>query len=297
MPTTIYATFANEGDAERAAGALMDHGVASEHISFILPERLQAAMPVTESRLPAPGIAPRPDPVLEPAAENMATPEDIPIPDVAVPPPPHLTPAPVPAGSMGPSNPAQPGVQPGYRYDALGAVIPDTPDVRNQQGVPVTHVPSDRAVLAADTPIDTVNANHAHIIDMNRRQPHAAGGISTTTGRDAAKGAAEGAGIGVGLGILLGLATVAIPGIGLVAGAGALVAGLAAATGVAGGIAGGVYGYLADLGLPPATVRHLTENLQAGGPVLSVEVAGETPSAEILQLLRKYNATSAEAFG
>jgi hypothetical protein len=284
MPATIYATFANEGNAERAAGALMDRGIAKDHISFILPDRFEAAMPPDELE---PGIATVPPPANPPLTADQMT-SAMPL----VPPPPPLPDIPVTESE----RIAQQQARPGYRYDALGAVIPDKPGIVNEQGVAVTHVPSDKTVLAADTYIDDVNADHSHIIDMNRRQPHAAAGISTTTARDAGKGALEGGGIGLGLGVLLGLATVAIPGIGLVAGAGALVAGLTAATGVAGGIAGGVYGYLHDMGLPPDVAQRLSENLRAGGPVLSIEITGEIPSDEIISVVRKYGATSTEAF-
>jgi len=41
MTNTIYATFMNPDMAERAAGALLDHGVRSEHISIIFPEGYQ----------------------------------------------------------------------------------------------------------------------------------------------------------------------------------------------------------------------------------------------------------------
>lgn len=64
-----------------------------------------------------------------------------------------------------------------------------------------------------------------------------------------------------------------IPGIGLVAGAGALVAGLTA-----------------------ATARRLSDNLQAGGPILSITLTGEIPEGEIVSILRKYGATTAEVF-
>ena len=131
--------------------------------------------------------------------------------------------------------------------------------------------------MAADAPIDVVEADHVHILDTHRAEPHAAGGITTTTGRDAAKGAVEGAGIGLGLGALLGLAAIAIPGVGWVAGAGALVAGLAAATGAAGAVAGGAYGFLADLGLPPHYTQQLQTHLETGGPVLSVHLSDGVP--------------------
>jgi len=288
MLNTIYATFNTEGDAERAAGALMDHGVGSEHISFILPQLAQATA-AADLTLP-PISEPAPSASIPAPSAPAAAPEDIPIADVAVPPPPRLEN--VPAGEIQDSRTMPPSQAPpsGYTYDALGALIPDTsrPKIVPRAASPVA--------MPADTPIDVVNADHAHMIDMNRREPTAASGISTTTGGDAAKGALEGAGIGLGLGVILGLAAIAIPGIGLVAGAGALVAGLAAATGAAGGIAGGVYGYLSDMGLPPETARRLSEHLRAGGPVLSIEVTDAVPPEEIVGLLRKYGATSAEAF-
>ena len=152
-------------------------------------------------------------------------------------------------------------------------------------------------VMAPNTPQEIVEGeSRPHIIDMESDRPKAADGISTTTAGDAAKGAMGGAGIGVGLGILLGIAAVMVPGIGLVAGAGALVAGLAAATGVAGGIAGGAYGFLADLGLPQHNVRLLGDHLNAGGVVLHVEVSGKVAEDEIMRILTKYDATSAQGF-
>lgn len=45
-------------------------------------------------------------------------------------------------------------------------------------------------------------------------------GITTTTGADAAVGAAKGAGIGLGIGALAALASVMVPGIGIVVGGG-----------------------------------------------------------------------------
>ena len=131
---------------------------------------------------------------------------------------------------------------------------------------------------------------------MEADRPRAADGISTTTAGDAAKGAAGGAGIGLGLGILLGIAAVMIPGVGLVAGSGALVAALAAATGVAGGVAGGIYGFLADLGVPPHNARLLSEHLDNGGVVLHIHTGGSVPETEIMRLLNKYGATSGGGF-
>ena len=43
MTNTIYATFSDPSMAEKAAGALLDNGVRSEHISIILPQGYQTA--------------------------------------------------------------------------------------------------------------------------------------------------------------------------------------------------------------------------------------------------------------
>lgn len=308
MATTIYATFNSEHDAERAAGALMDHGVNAADISFIVPERVQPAHTGYHgTNIPTGPTSSTP--YNAPASYPATAPVDIPVADIAVPPAPGLPPMAGRPGPLGQAPTEAPPAQ-GYRYDALGAMIPDTirtsppptydaaqtmPAASTVVGAPATG--SRLPTLAADTSIDVVEANHGpHIVDNTREQAHAARGISTTTARDAEKGAIEGAGLGIGLGILLGLATVAIPGVGLVAGAGALVAGLTAATAAAGAIAGGVYGSLNDMGLPPQYVQHLQNHLQSGGPILSIGVTPDVPQTEIVQLLEKYGATSMQAF-
>jgi hypothetical protein len=313
MATTIYATFNTEHDAERAAGALMDHGVNAADISFIIPEELQPAHTAYHGA----SIPTGPDsstPYNAPASFYPASqPSDIPVTDPAVPAVPVL---PVITGHPNMVSQTSPDVAPGpgYRYDALGAVIPDpvpfnTPPASGAALMtPVATLPPTTAegipthgsplpTLAGNTAMDVVEAHHGpHIVDNNREQAHAARGISTTTARDAARGAAEGAGLGVGLGLLIGLATVAIPGIGLVAGAGALVASLTAATAAAGVVAGGAYGFLNDMGLPPETVHHLQNHLQSGGPVISIGVTPAVSQTVIMEMLQKYGATSTQAF-
>jgi hypothetical protein len=316
MANTIYATFPTEQAAERAAGALMDHGISSADVSFIVPERLGPAR--TEF---AGGYIPTgPDsstPANAPASHHpVPPPADTPQPDLAAPGGISTLNQPtVVVGQPGAvvNPPAAMRPRPGYIIDSTGAEVPD-PNVVSLADRPgtVQHttptgtavlsgstVPgtgSTRTTMASDTPSDVVDADHGHIIDNTRAEPSAAGGITTTTGKDAAKGAAEGAGIGLGLGLVLGLAAVAIPGIGLVAGAGALVAGLTAATAAAGGVAGGVFGYLSDMGVSAEYVRRLDSHLKAGGTILSVTVTGAIPQGEIVMLLEKYGATSAEAF-
>lgn len=274
MSNTIYATFATESDAERASGALMDHGVQAADISFVMPEHPAYFGQGTE--MPTTRVEP-----------NMAPPAvpldyDLPVIDVPIP-------GPVPRENYE-TRPVEGnyGVETDYR-----PLNPEPPAAPNLE--PVTSART--AAIPGNTWIGTAeHESRTHIVDQNRTEPTASYGLSTTTAGDAEKGALEGAAVGVGLGILLGLATVAIPGVGLVAGAGALVAGLAAATGVAGGIAGGVYGYLTDMGVPPANARVLSDHLEAGGLVLSINMTGEVREDEVMELLRKYNATSVQTF-
>ncbi len=282
MARSIYATFTTEKDAERATGALLDHGVAAEDVSFVISD------PLTHPTL------------FHPDADSAAS----------------LSSA-APVDAVAPTSRALPGTfetgrplsvqSPAYGVANEAPVIARLPAaVASAVGTPAESYYSRQAPLgspvrattmAPNTPQETVeHESRPHIVDMESDRPDAADGISTTTAGDAAKGAAGGAGIGVGLGILLGIAAVMIPGIGLVAGAGALVAGLAAATGVAGGIAGGAYGYLADLGLPAHNAKLIGDHLISGGVVLHVEVSGRVSDDEIMRLLTKYGATSAQGF-
>ena len=271
MAQTIYATFITEHAAEKAAGALMDHGVPAADISFLVSH----APAQTDY---AGGLVPTPAGPGTQATAPISAPAEV-VPVASAP----LTTSPV----VAPVTPA-PNV----------AVVPGVDPVTHEPVRTVASVaPADIPAIPANTPIDTIEGDrHPHIVDINRDLPHAASGITTTTAGDAAKGALEGAGIGLGLGILLGIATVAIPGIGLIAGAGAMAAGLAAATGAAGGVAGAVFGYLSDMGLPPEHAKRLSAHLEGGGAVLSVTPQGTISQSELTVLLEKYGATSAQVF-
>ena len=119
-------------------------------------------------------------------------------------------------------------------------------------------------------------------------------GITTTTGADIAAGATKGLAIGTGVGIAAVFATLMIPGVGLVIGAGALAAALTAgaATAAAGTVAGGVIGYLEDQGMSEQQITHYSSTLDAGGAILSAQVpSGNLSAEEIEGLLVKYGST------
>lgn len=119
-------------------------------------------------------------------------------------------------------------------------------------------------------------------------------GISTTTPEDATAGAATGAGVGLGLGVLAGLAALLIPGVGFVAGGGALATAIASAAGttVAGALVGGVTGFLKDQGMPAEAAERLHGAVDEGGAIIGISLPpGEMDQAQVRQILTKYNAT------
>lgn len=124
-------------------------------------------------------------------------------------------------------------------------------------------------------------------------------GISTTTGADAGSGAMKGAGIGLGLGILAGIASLFVPGVGLVVGGGALAAALggAAATTAAGAVAGGVTGYLKDQGVDAHIAEDYDNVVKNGGALLAVTVpSGNVDEARVREILGKYGAANVNAY-
>lgn len=121
-------------------------------------------------------------------------------------------------------------------------------------------------------------------------------GITTTTAADAGTGAAAGAGVGLGVGVLAGLASIFIPGFGLVVGGGALATALAgaAATAGAGALAGGLTGYLRDLGVEGDVPENFEKDYKGGKVIVGVAYHenGISPG-ELSMLSRKYHASRA----
>jgi hypothetical protein len=153
---------------------------------------------------------------------------------------------------------------------------------------------------AVDSDYNTVVVDR-NAVDYDRDDGlgQAKAGLTTTTAADAGSGAAKGAGVGLGVGVLAGLASLAVPGFGLVLGGGALataLAGAAAAT-AAGAVAGGVTGYLKDQGMPEHAAQTYHESFERGGAVLAVSVpSNDVDGVTAQQVLDKYGATNVNAF-
>lgn len=123
-------------------------------------------------------------------------------------------------------------------------------------------------------------------------------GLTTTTPQDAAAGAAVGGGVGLIAGILLAAAVIAVPGVGIVLGGGALAAaiGAAAATTAAGAVAGGVTGYLRDMGMPEQAAQRIADRLHEGDYLVTVD-ADTSQYDDLKLLLTKYHAVGIDTGG
>jgi hypothetical protein len=143
----------------------------------------------------------------------------------------------------------------------------------------------------ADKDSISLVANETHE-ELWKAESHAKTGVTTTSGADAAHGAAKGAGIGLGLGILGGLASLFIPGFGLVLGGSAMATALAAAAGTtaAGAFTGAVEGYLVDQGVPQAVATSYKEALAHGSALLSIALpSGKLDRVDAENVVAKYN--------
>ncbi|MBS1714498.1 MAG: hypothetical protein JST30_09200 [Armatimonadetes bacterium] len=147
--------------------------------------------------------------------------------------------------------------------------------------------PGDVSVFVKDMPVDWEHPGGA--ADDLQRQ--AKDGITVTTAQDAVEGGAKGAGIGLGVGALAALASVTIPGAGIVIGGGALsmaLGGAVAAT-AAGAVAGAAVGYLKDQGVDEQTARRFSDHVSGGGALVSVSgPSHDVPLEKIRTILAKY---------
>lgn len=133
----------------------------------------------------------------------------------------------------------------------------------------------------------------AHRADLKDEDKIAKTGLTPTTAADAGAGAVGGAGIGFGVGSLAALASIFVPGVGIVVGGGALASALTAMLGTmaAGAVAGGVTGYLVDQGMPSEVATDFESALHNGGAILTLHL----PSNDLDQfnaelILQKYHA-------
>jgi hypothetical protein len=147
--------------------------------------------------------------------------------------------------------------------------------------------------------IATTAAYDKRIHDPERVEQHAKAGITTTTGHDAAKGAAKGAGIGAAVGAAAVVASLFIPGLGLVTGAGALATALGALVGTtaAGAAVGALAGYLKDQGVPHDVATKYEDAVKRGGAIIAAALpSGNVDRRTAEEILLKYDAADLNSY-
>jgi len=256
MSTTLYASFIDPSHAERATGALLDHGVMSKDISVIsshtpIPVGMAVGVPDWRNERvevePTPFLAPA---TLERAGNAIAESGDKAAASVT--------------GAVGAKDASA----------NYAAAAERRSEVHYNEGF-------SRPEVITDVRIDT--------------EEQAKTGISTTTAGDAGSGAVKGTVWGLGIGAVAALAALVVPGVGLVLGGGALASALGAiaASAGAGAAAGAVAGYLKDQGADDEVANHYASTVTGGGAVIAIALpSGNCGETEARQVLTKYGATN-----
>jgi hypothetical protein len=270
MSNTLYAAFADATLAERAAGALLDHGVRAEDLSLVQHEsRYNMPNTVADDTGVTPGI------------KGKMSGASITSPGVAdaafyMPPVAETT---HPMSNMGPYGTSVES----YMEEE------DFATARNQADY-------DRETATIGDDRDYDRADGVDAADFEKSAKH---GISTTTGADAGIAAVTGGAWGLGVGAVAALASLLIPGVGIVVGGGALataIAGLVATTG-AGAAVGAITGYLKDQGVDEHVAMKYGDTVAGGGAILAVHVpSGDVDELRARQVLEKYGAANINSY-
>ncbi len=301
MANTLYAAFADAAMAEKAAGALLDHGVKAEDLSLVQHES-RYNMPTTVAD--DTGVTPR-------YAEGEMTGATVDSPGVM---------------GTGVYNPPADEVgmsRSNMDMDRDMNTSEVTPSMTNStaynEGVTRDTTDEDFQVERNDAEYDRENASVSssnsptsyddntvreegkddEVNDTYKSEKAAKQGISTTTAADAGHAAITGGAVGLGVGAIAAVASLLIPGFGLVVGAGALataIGGMVATTG-AGAVVGGVTGFLKDQGVEEHVAQRYGETVTGGGAILAVNVpSNDIDEAKARELLEKYGASNVNTY-
>jgi uncharacterized membrane protein len=263
MGNTIYASFADPAMAERAAGALLDHGVRKDDLSIVVSGHDDQPRTADPSLNEPFGARDQDDYRFSGEQSHLY--------DMNAP----------PAGSPGMTDAFEQG-----RADAAASTYPHETVIGS---------PTYTAAEATTPDVDYTPSDAEPGPEHRAKE-----GISTTTPADAGEGAVKGAGWGLGIGTVAALAALFVPGVGFVVGGGALAAALgsvAAATG-AGAAAGAVAGYLKDQGVDEHAAAEYERSVSSGGAILAVTLpSGDVTRERALELIEKYGGTNVGAYG
>lgn len=283
----LYASFADASLAEKAAGALLDYGVRKEDVSIVANDAYGQSRSTTGAAVDTAGNA------ATSAGRGTAN-----LGDSAV----DATKsvgdriqqagdkvAGAVAGAVGADHAAA-------NYDA--AANQQAGQAEGRAGMAGNEsVVHDRPTATA--PGATGGTGPTVADNASTTETAAKHGISTTTPEDAGEGAVKGTGIGLGIGVAAALASLLVPGVGLVIGGGALATALggAALAAGAGAVAGGVTGYLKEQGVPGEAAQRYHGTVEHGGAVLSVNLpSGDVDQATAEGVLSKYGASDVNSY-
>lgn len=170
------------------------------------------------------------------------------------------------------------------------AVFPDVDSARSALGALLDHGAhsADISLIVREPYADHFTGDQPNATELKESAEH---GLTPTTAADAGVGAAKGAGLGLGIGAIAALASLLVPGVGLVVGGGALAAAVGGAVGTtaAGAVAGGVAGYLKDQGVAEADALVYADTFENGAAMLSISVpSGDVDALVAQEVLGKY---------
>ena len=290
MANTLYAAFADAALAEKAAGALLDHGVRAEDLSLVQHES-RYNMPTTVAE--DTGYTPK-------YAEGEMTGATADSPGVigaGV----YNEPTSMSMETDTYDSDVTPPIENSASYTSTVSESEMIAKEDEDFGVQRNQAEYDRENAYAST--TGQNAGYdANVDDDNNiaKTEHAAKeGISTTTAADAGSAAITGGAVGLGVGAIAALASLLIPGFGLIVGGGALataIGGLVATTG-AGAAVGALTGYLKDQGVEEHVAQKYGEAVQGGGAILAVNVpSGDVDEVKARQILEKYGANNVNTY-
>ena len=288
MKATIFASYRNLDDAEKAMGAVLDHGLRPDEVSLIANENyVQVGPDEAELVSNLPPFSPeeygRQRNEIEMNESTGTSYGHAAVSDLGQSPY-H------PEGNWG-------GPTGNFAGAEMAGGIESSDALSEYRGSGEPYETDDGAP-AYKTRIRS-EGEHLTAVEAQQAKRRAESGITTTTPDDASAGAVKGAALGLGVGVLAALASVFIPGIGLVVGGGALASAIAGTVGAAGAgaITGSIVGYLKDQGMPEEAITTYRDAFASGGVILAISMPADVRRENLEAILAKYGATNIDLYG
>ena len=171
------------------------------------------------------------------------------------------------------------------------ASFADVRRARRAAGALLDHGLEERHLSLLTRQTSAVEEDEEHQEEAGAAEMSVKHGLSATSREDAVAGAKKGAEIGLGIGVIAAIASIVVPGFGLVAGSGALATAIAGGLGATAGgaIAGGVVGYLQDQGVETHVAEEYARDIESEGALIAIEVpSGNVDLSVAQEVFSKY---------